>query len=58
MKKLNQKLVDNLAKGAMHVTAATSVWGSDGCWLYFYEPKKPEALDRVTKEDLMKLVQK
>lgn len=58
MNKLNKKWVNSLATGMMFVTAVTAAWGSNGCWLYFYEPKKPEALDKVKKEDLMKLVQK
>ncbi len=56
--KFRQKLITNLATAVMFVTAITFAWGSNGCFLYFYEPKKPENADKVTRQDLMKLVQR
>ena len=42
----------------MLATAVTIKWGNDGCWLYWYEPEKPEGVEQVTRKDLMKLVRK
>ncbi len=58
MKKIRQKLITNLATAFMFFTAVSFAWGSNGCWFYFYEPEKPEGADKVTRKDLMKLVQK
>ncbi len=58
MKKMRQKLITNLATVFMFTTAVTFGWGSNGCWFYFYEPEKPEGAEKITRKDLMQLVQK
>lgn len=58
MKKIRSKVIANLATVFMFATATTMAWGSNGCWFYFYEPEKPEGVDKVTRKDLMNLVHK
>lgn len=58
MKKMRQKLISNLGTAFMFLTAVSFVWGSNGCWFYFYEPEKPEGAEKVTRKELMNLVHK